>query len=980
MDIQRRDFIKLLGGTTIATALPGCTRRRPRNLIPYIIPHEEIRPGKAVWYASVCRECPAGCGIHVRVREGRAVKVEGNPVHPVNQGKLCSRGHASLQGLYNPDRIQQPLRRTEEGRWQRLSWDDAEELVADRIRTAMNEGAGDSVAMIGSYQTGSLDGLIGEFLSVIGSNRRLQYEPFGYESLRVAGRTVFGLDKVPRYSIAGARYIASFGSDFLETWMSPVRHAREFGATRELVDNRMVPFLHVGPRLSMTATNADEFIQVKPGQEYAVALGMVHVIVHENLARTVPRAQINQIRAVVEDHFPREVEKLTGIPHRKIERLARMFAEAEPGAAIAGTPMLDGSNGALTASAVHLLNYVCGNVGRTVFFDEGDRYERVASYADMHRFIRSMEQGEVSVLFIHETNPSFTMPRVSGFNAAMQKIPLTVALTSYMDETAARADVILPVNTPLESWGDYEPEDGVYGLMQPSMRPVFNTRMAGDVLLSLRQKVLRADERQSYHDYIREQWQAHRRRFAPNADFEEFWIESLANGGRFADTRPVPVTLNPRLAKQTLTDLNERAEIEAERSGFELVTYPSLNHYDGRGANRPWLQEIPDPMTQMTWENWAEIHPDDAGRIGVRTGDKVELRSRHGYIELPAYVYEGVPRGVIAVPVGQGHTEYGRYAENNGANPIALLPPRPSDATGSMVWSGIPVTVVNKQERLRIANAAGSDYQHGRPFLQVVTVEELIRNSAKKEKDELPQIYEAHEHPDHRWGMTIDLNKCIGCSACVTACYSENNIPVVGKEDVRRGRELSWLQVQRFFDAREDASNGRFLPMLCQHCDNAPCEPVCPVFAAYHTPEGLNAQVYNRCIGTRYCANNCPYKVRRFNWWDYDFPSPLNWQLNPDVTVRSKGVMEKCTFCVQRITGARQQARLAGREIRDGDVVTACQQSCPTDAIVFGDLKDPESRVNRMRNRNRPRGYRVLEELNTQPAVVYLKDMVERTL
>jgi len=978
MEIKRRDFVKLLGGVSVATALPGCTRQRPRNLIPYVIPHEEIKPGKAVWYASVCRECPAGCGVHVRVREGRAVKIEGNPVHPVNEGKLCSRGHAALQGLYNPDRMQQPRKKNEDGRWERIAWDDAEELIAEKLKTLRDDGKPDSIAFIGSHQTGSLDRLIDEFLNTIGARRRFRYEPFSYESIRSASRAVFAVDKIPQYNIADARYILSFGSDFLETWPSPVKHARQFGATRELRDNRMVPFLHVGSRLSMTATNADEFIKVKPGLEYALALGMVHVIVHENLNRAIPRAQINHIRAIVEDHFPREVERLTGIPHEKVEELARTFVNANPGIAVAGSPTLDGNNGALTVAAVHLLNFVCGNIGRTVTFERTNHLEKIGSYTEMHRFVRSMEQGEVSLLFIHETNPAFTMPEVSGFNSALDKVSMKVAFSSYLDETSAQADLILPVNTPLESWGDYEPSDGVYGLMQPSMRPVFNTKNAGDIFLSLIAKVTNTENEKSFYDYLKERWREHHRRFAPNTDFEEFWVGSLANGGRFADTQLINVQLDTRLAKQTLEELKEFDYTES--SGFKLVVYPSLNHYDGRGANRPWLQEIPDPMTQMTWENWVEIHPVDADRLGVQNGSKIEVRSSYGVIELPAYRYEGIQPGVVAIPAGQGHTQYGRYAENNGVSPMRLLPPRPSGITGSMLWSGMEVAVVNKRERLRIANVAGSDHQHGRPFLQVVTVEELVRNSAKKEEREYPQIYEEHEHPDHRWGMTIDLNKCIGCSACVAACYSENNIPVVGKEDVRRGRELSWLQIQRFFDAREDAANGRFLPMLCQHCDNAPCEPVCPVFAAYHTPEGLNAQVYNRCIGTRYCANNCPYKVRRFNWWDYDFPSPLNWQLNPDVTVRTKGVMEKCTFCVQRITGARQEARLEGRELRDGDVMTACQQSCPTDAIVFGDLKDPDSKVNKLRDRNRPRGYRVLNELNTQPAIVYLKDVVEEVV
>jgi anaerobic selenocysteine-containing dehydrogenase/Fe-S-cluster-containing dehydrogenase component len=978
MEIKRRDFMKLVGGATVATAIPGCTRRRPRNLIPYVIPHEEIKPGKAVWYASVCRECPAGCGIHVRVREGRAVKLEGNPVHPENEGKLCSRGHAALQGLYNPDRIQNPVLKREDGRWVRLSWDDAEELIADKVRTLIAEGNGGRIAFLGSHQTGSLDALIDEFVRTVRTTRRLRYEPFGYESLKRASRTVFNVDKIPKFSIEEARYIASFGSDFLETWMSPVKHARQFGKARELTGGRMAPFLYVGARLSMTATNADEFIQVKPGREYLIALAMVHVIVNENISRIITRTQINQVRAIVEDHFPRAVEQFTGVPHEKIEQLARRFARANPGVAIAGNPMLDGNNGALTAAAVHLLNVVCGNVDRTVTFEQTDLLEKVDAYDELQLFIRTVNQGGISLLFIHDSNPSFTMPGASGFNAALRTVPFKVAFTSYFDETAANADLILPLHTPLESWGDYESSDSVYGLMQPAMQPVYNTKMAGDIFLSLKSRIENRVNDTTFHDYVKERWRVHHRRFAPNVEYEEFWVGSLANGGRFAAPRTISVQLDPHLAKQTVLDLKERDE--TERTRFELLTFPSLNHYDGRGANRPWLQEVPDPMTQMTWENWIEIHHDDAERLGIRTGHRIEIRTSYGVIDLPAYVYKGVQRGVVAIPVGQGHSDYGRYAEGVGGSPMLIMSPWPSQKTGSIVWSGIDVAIVNKKDRLRIANVAGSDLQHGRPILQVVTVEELIRNSAVPEEKAHPQVYEAHEYPDHRWGMTIDLNKCIGCSACVTACYSENNIPVVGKEDVRRGRELSWLQIQRYFDARKDKFIGHFLPMLCQHCTAAPCEPVCPVFAAYHTPEGLNAQVYNRCIGTRYCANNCPYKVRKFNWWDYDFPSPLTWQLNPDVTVRSKGVMEKCTFCVQRIVAARQEARREGRAVRDGDVTTACQQTCPTDAIVFGDLKDPNSKVNQLRERNKARGYRVFDALNTQPAIVYLKDVVEEVV
>ncbi len=384
----------------------------------------------------------------------------------------------------------------------------------------------------------------------------------------------------------------------------------------------------------------------------------------------------------------------------------------------------------------------------------------------------------------------------------------------------------------------------------------------------------------------------------------------------------------------------------------------------------------------MTWENVVEINPSDAKKMIIKRGDILKIISKYGEIELPAYDHNGIKEGTIAISIGYGHTDYGRYAKYSGVNVIGLLSSDPNIYSGGIQWSGIPVTIVKMEKTKRLANVSGSDYSYGRNIIETISINELINQSHSNgdhtEGNKL-SIYKSHDHPKHRWGMTIDLDKCIGCSACVTSCYAENNVPVVGKKQVELGRELSWIRIERFFEeqtTQQLESNEMitgFIPMMCQQCDNAPCEPVCPVYAAYHTEEGLNGQVYNRCIGTRYCANNCPYKVRRFNWFDYDFPEPLNWQLNPDVTVRSKGVMEKCTFCIQRIVEGKMNARIESRQFQDGDVVTACQQVCPANAIIFGDLKDPNSKVNKVRDENRSRQYRVFEELNTEPAIVYLK-------
>ena len=388
-------------------------------------------------------------------------------------------------------------------------------------------------------------------------------------------------------------------------------------------------------------------------------------------------------------------------------------------------------------------------------------------------------------------------------------------------------------------------------------------------------------------------------------------------------------------------------------------------------ANRPWLQELPDALTQIVWDSWLEVHPTDAKRLGVKQGDLLQVQSPSGQVELPAHLSGGVRPGTVAVPIGQGHTAYGRYAEGRGANPIPLLPPEPEAPSGGLPWIATRVTVKPTGRRHQLVSVAGSDRPHDREIVQSIPLAALQSGRLPEARPHLLQIYPEHPHPQHRWGMAIDLNACIGCGSCVSACYAENNIPIVGKEQVGIGREMSWIRIQRVNVGEADRPVHHFLPMLCQHCDSAPCEPVCPTYATYHNPEGLNVQVYNRCVGTRYCSNNCPYKVRRFNWFPAEWPEPLHLQLNPDVTVRTRGVMEKCTFCVQRIQAGKLAAKAEGRALRDGEIVPACAQACPTRAIVFGDLKDPASEVSRLAQD--ARRYRVLEHLNTQPAITYLK-------
>jgi len=964
MELKRRDFLKLLGVGGATAAISGCTPDAPEKLIPYLIPAEETVPGQATWYATVCRECPAGCGMLVKTMEGRAIKVEGNPLHPVNQGKLCARGQASVQGLYNPDRITQPVKRGTDGSLQSISWKDAEAVLATQI--SKFKGNGNRIAFVTPLLTGSQDRLVEMWLKAVGGGPRLRYEAVSYESLREANRLAFGAAEIPYYDIERARLIFSFGADFLETWLSPVEFARQFASMRTYRDARIARFAYIGPRLSLTAANSDEWVAVQPGTEVFLALSMIQVILAEDLATGLPQTETQDLHGCVADFTPESMGEKCGISADKIRVLARAFARARPSLAIA-----DGksSNGTDTCIAINLLNYVVGNVGSTVRFGSNGAAGRVSSYEDFLKLIDEIERGEIAVLLLAGVNPLFSLPDAKRFQDALKKVSLIASFSSFPDETAAVSHLVLPDHTFLESWGDYEPREGVRCLQQPAMMPLYNTKSLGDVLLSVASQVglQKTLPWENFYSYLRDEWQKIYREQKAQEDFETFWARALQKGGVFQPPPSRAVRLDTKAIKRRY----EPPVFAGREDDFTLIPHPSANFYDGRMANRPWLQELPDALTQIVWDSWVDINPRDAERLGINEADLLVLQSPSGRIHVPAHVTGGVRAGTVAVAVGQGHTAFGRYAVGRGANPMPLLQGAPEKISGGLVWVGTRVTVTRSGEKFPLATTLGSDRPNERRIVQTITLGALQQQSEAKPKPELLPMYPEHLHPKHRWGMVIDLNACIGCGACVAACSSENNIAIVGKDEVGKGREMSWIRIERFDEGKTDRPDQHFIPMLCQHCDNAPCEPVCPVYATYHNPEGLNVQVYNRCVGTRYCSNNCPYKVRRFNWFTAKWPEPLNLQLNPDVTVREMGVMEKCSFCVQRIRAGELAAKEADRQVRDGEVVPACAQTCPTSAIVFGDLDDRESEVAKLAKD--PRGYHVLEELNTKPAVTYLK-------
>jgi molybdopterin-containing oxidoreductase family iron-sulfur binding subunit len=605
------------------------------------------------------------------------------------------------------------------------------------------------------------------------------------------------------------------------------------------------------------------------------------------------------------------------------------------------------------------------------------------------------------VLILANVNPAYALPPRAGFAEALAKVPLVVSLASRPNETTARAGLVLPTLHALESWGDYVAEGGVTGLMQPTMGPVVidgkpvEARSLGDILLSVGRQTLgeeagaRALPWPSFEAYLKQEWQRLGGEVGGGQPFADFWEMALRRGGVFA-TRG-----EPGLALRGEAGRAAAAAAALEGDGTHaLLVYPSSRFYDGRNADLPWLQETPDPVTQVAWDSWVEVPGETARRMNLRRGDIVKLTSPHGSVELPAYPSESIHPGAVAVAMGQGHRFPGSYARgkgelppgaylgpgeflNVGANPLVLLGATPEEASGALPYLSVKVAIARTEGRrpLPVPQAQfDQDDRHIAQYVELGAAKELELRGKPPEHASHPSMYPEVRYPQHRWGMTVDLDLCTGCSACVVACQAENNVAVVGREQVAYGRGPQWLRLERWEEGSPTAPQSIFLPMFCQHCEIAPCEPVCPVYAAYHTQEGLNAQVYNRCVGTRYCGNNCPYHVRRFNWFNFTWTSPLDLQLNPDVTVRQLGVMEKCTMCVQRIAEGKEHARDEGRRVQDGEILTACQQTCPTRAITFGDLKDGNAKVSRIARS--PRSYHVLDELGTRPAVTYLKKVV----
>lgn len=967
--VSRRNFLKILGATTAATAV-GCADSASQKVLPYVKGEQEQNPGVAVWYSTTCTECSAGCGVRVRTREGRAVKIEGNPEHPINKGGLCAMGQASLQHLYDPDRIREPLLRTSSGSFEAATWDQA----LAKVKEALADSKGEKAFLTGSL-TGSSKALLDSFSTASGFSQAA-FEALDQIDLAKATESVFGSYGIPAYSFENADVIVSFGADFLETWVSPVEFAKGWAKGRK--GDHPATFIHFEPRLSLTGSNADLWLSPKPGSELYIALAMLRFLLQKGKGKDIEPGVRNKLFALTADISLDTAVAKSGIAREKILLAAEYLGEAKQSLVLAGGAAAASSEGFELAKVTHYINYILGNVGKTIH--PGTLQKPATSLDAVRTLVSTLESDNAyDVVCIYGTNPVYSLPSASRLKYALRRAGLVVSFSSHLDETARLADVILPTHTALESWGDVETRTGLYSLLQPVMSPVFNTRSFGDLLIMLGGKEIAAGA-ENFEAYLKNRWQEmYQSSSKKSGSFADFWRRALERGGHFADYAHASNT--PAVLENSIATKNTAVRFAAagnDKKGPVLLPYPSVKSFDGRAANKPWLQELPDPVTKIVWGIWAEMHPATAKKYKLKQGAIVRLSTPHGEVNAPVYITEYISKDVIAVPIGEGHSDYGRYAAEGAGNVLQLLPDQ-LEASGSVQLLSTRVAVSKGRGSEKMVVTQGSDSQMDRHLARTRFIEPGHHADHHDDHhgghhDEVEHFYDQRKHPLYEWGLAVDLAACTGCSACVVACYAENNIPTVGKEVAYQGREMSWLRIERYYDGSAEELQVSYLPMMCQHCNNAPCEPVCPVYATYHTEEGLNAMVYNRCVGTRYCGNNCSYKVRRYNWFEFDWPEPLNWQLNPDVTKRAAGVMEKCTFCVQRINEGKDRAKDEGRLVWDGEIKPACVQSCPTEALVFGNLNDKNSQVSKLSKSDR--AYKVLDHhLNTQPSVSYLENV-----
>jgi len=1009
----RRDFLKYMGFSTAAATIAASCKMPVRKAIPYVNRPENVIPGVAKYYATTFVQDGEVVPAVAKVRDGRPIKLEGNTLSPLTKGGTSPRMQAAVLDLYDTFRTTHPKRRNGE-KWEELpSYDELDRMVGQAMAGL---GGAPVVLLTSTVNSPSTRQVITDFLARVPNSRHVQYDALSYSGLLLANEASFGRRAVPAYNFDRAAVIVSLGADFLGTWISPVEFARQYSFGRKINEANPVMSKHyqIESLLSLTGSNADERYTCRPSEQGTVALALLNALggaaPSVNLADAKLKAGIAKIAKDLQAHNGRAL-------------------------------VVCGSNDPNVQLVVNAINSAIGAYGNTIDW-AAPLMTHGAVDKDMNDLVTAMNGGQVGALLVYDANPAYDYHNAQAFINGMKQVRLSVSFNPKMDETTALCQYIAPAPHFLESWGDAESRSGHLSFIQPTIFPLFKTRPFQTSLLKW------SGNNTDWDSWFRNYWTG---KMGSAMAFEQALQDGVvAPGGATANT--ATVTTDSVAAGGTTTRFVQNTGLAGSFNGAglagavqalsagrnraknEVVLYPNVAMGSGKQSANPWLLELPDPITKATWDNFAMISVSKAKELGIelnsdyeyyREKPSIKLTANNKEMTVPVIVVPGMEKDTIAVAMGYGRSEgYGKAATGTGPNvfPFARFNGVTVDYHNDVTVSDKPVARDYKIAQTQVHNS----YENRQEVVKETTMATFLKNPGmfRHFREELQADYakktgdyrleatlyakpngEGGNSYDHafagaKWGMAIDMNSCIGCGACVVACHLENNVPVVGKSEVLRAHEMHWLRIDRYFVSDEknadDLKAVVFQPMLCQHCDNAPCENVCPVAATMHSSEGINQMAYNRCIGTRYCANNCPYKVRRFNWSDYTGASThgvlgpesgvgkldyvvhqmnddlTRMVLNPDVTTRSRGVMEKCTFCVQRTQEGKLKAKLENRPLKGDDVQSACAQACPTNAIVFGNANDPESTVSQWRKNNPNRLFHVIEQIHTLPNVSYL--------
>ncbi len=930
---SRRDFLKMMGFSVGAVALVSSCQMPVRKAIPLLNRPKELIPGVPNYYASTFYDGDEYCSILVKTRESRPIKIEGNDRSPISKRGTTARVQASVLNLYDDERLKSPLINGKQ-----TSWKIIDKEIKAKLEILKNDNK-EVILMTSTIISPTTRKLLDEFVKAYPNVKWVQYDALPMSAMRKANETNFGKTVIPFYHFENADVMVGFNADFLGTWLMPVTFSKQFAKGRKLKDGqtKMSRLYQFETNMSLTGSNADYRYQIKPSEEAAVLLKLYNTLAKKTGNSVFAAPAINT----------------------NVNRVANDLLKSKGKSLV-----VSGTNDLQIQLIVNAINQLLGNYGTTIDLNTPVNLKQ-GMESDMMQAMSSIQSGKAGGILFYNVNPVYDCIHKDNLKKAIKKLPLKVSFATTPDETAQLCDYVCPDNNYLESWDDAEPAYGFFSFTQPTIRPIFNTRQFQDSLLTW------MGTEQTFSDYLETNW---KKNFFPKqekyAGFDKFWFQCKQDGVFYVASQE---TSQPAFKPTRLK------VAKPGNSGLELALYEKISMGTGKYANNPWLQEMPDPVSTATWDNYVTVSPAFAKAKGLEQEDVVTINDK---LELPVLIQPGQTEGTLGIAIGYGRSHAGKVGNDVGKNVYGLI----NAGNGIKNLLGTVVTLKKTSKTYPLALTQTHHVMEGRPIVRETVLGSFVKNPAsgneeheKFLKSEDFSLYPEPKFDAFQWGLSIDLNSCTGCSNCLISCQAENNVAVVGKEQVKRGRIMQWIRVDRYYSEMADDPEVFHMPVMCQQCDNAPCENVCPVAALSHSDEGLSQVTYNRCIGTRYCMNNCPYKVRRFNWYEYvnnnSFDYNMNSDLgklvlNPDVTVRQRGVVEKCTFCVQRIQEKKLQAKAEDRELRDGDILTACQQSCPADAIQFGNLMDKKSEVSRTNDTGRM--YHLLESLHTLPSLSYL--------